>query len=137
MVSVMRVRYWVRKPWSTWMPSKYNLVADSGIAIAVTTRPAGASPHTASVSTRRHAGRVRPLSRSRIHSHSNTATTMRMSSEPAVANARVTIDTLNAASDTCFNTKNARSATTPPAMAATPMRAMALGVLTASGAKSS
>ena len=104
----------MRKPWSTWMPSKYSLVAASGMPTDDTTSPAGTSDITAAEIQWRFP---------RAHRKASTAPMPMSTKDAAVASDRVTIDVLNAGSAIRCSTNQAASASTPPASPAATVRA--------------
>lgn len=102
------------KPWSTWMPSKYSLVAASGMQTDDTTNPAGTSHITTAEIQWRFP---------RVHRKARTTPMPMSTKNAAVASYLVTIDVLNDGSATRCSTNQAPSASTPPASPAATVRA--------------
>ena len=86
----------------------------SGIPSVDTTNPAGANEQTNSVSQTRQVGRRREVDSSRSHASNNAPTARITTNEHAVANARGTMETLNAAKLDARSKYHAASVSAPP-----------------------
>ena len=114
--SVMRDRNCVLNPWSTWMPSRYSLVADSGMPSVATTNPAGTNAITAEIIQ---------CCFPRVHSTASTAAMPNRTNDTPVANDLVTMEVLNAGSEIWCSTNHAASERMPPASPAATVRTAA------------